>query len=140
MLESFLLRLHLLNFAADASDFLLDGQDVADLASALEENGLEALLGFAGILEASDEVGMLLKSLATRERETVRAIMGVEGSKPGAGSTGDASPSSASTEAEVRVYSLVAWSPLTVFANEPSSGVWIALLVVPLCSLMALRY
>lgn len=47
MLEVFLFGFHLFDFAADASDFLFDFEDVADFAGALGEDGLETLLGFA---------------------------------------------------------------------------------------------
>ena len=60
MLEIFLFGFHLFDFAADAGDFLFDCEDIADFSGALNEDGLEALLGFAGIFEASDEIGMLL--------------------------------------------------------------------------------
>ena len=54
MLEIFLFGFHLFDFAADARDFLFDFEDVADFAGAVREDGLEALLGFAGIFQARD--------------------------------------------------------------------------------------
>jgi hypothetical protein len=48
-------------FATDAGDFLLDFEDVADFAGALRKDGLEALFGFAGIFQARDEIGVLLR-------------------------------------------------------------------------------
>src|SRR5579859_6767753 len=60
MLEVFLLGFHLLDFAADASNFLLDFQDITDFAGALGEDGLQALFGFAGVFQTRDEIGVLL--------------------------------------------------------------------------------
>ena len=54
MLEVFLFGFHLFYFAADSGDFLFDAEDVADFSGALGEDSLEALLGFARILEARD--------------------------------------------------------------------------------------
>jgi hypothetical protein len=55
-----LLGFHLLDFPADACDFLFDLEDVLYLAGASAENILESLLGLAGILKPCDEVGVLL--------------------------------------------------------------------------------
>src|SRR5277367_5245447 len=60
MLEVFLFGFHLLDFAANPGDLLFNFEDVADLAGALGENGLEPLFGFAGVFEALDQVGVLL--------------------------------------------------------------------------------
>lgn len=60
MFEVLLFSFHLLDFAAHTSDFLFDFEDVADFSGALGEDGLETLLGFAGIFETGDEVGVLL--------------------------------------------------------------------------------
>ena len=60
--QRFLLGFHLFNLAAHASDFLLDGEYVADFPGSLHKDGLEALFGFPRILETSDQVGMLLRN------------------------------------------------------------------------------
>ncbi len=57
-----LLGFHLLDFATNAGDFLFDLEVVLHFAGAGAKNVLKALLGFAGVLEASDEVGMLLRN------------------------------------------------------------------------------
>ena len=53
----------MLDFAADAGDFLFDAENVADFSGALLEDGLKTLLGFRRILQARYEIGMLLSNL-----------------------------------------------------------------------------
>ena len=50
--------LHLLDFAAYAGDLALDIEHVGELASALQEQLRETLLGVAGVGEARDEIGV----------------------------------------------------------------------------------
>ena len=59
MLQVFLFRFHLLDFTADAGDFLFDIKNVFDLAGAGSKNVLEASFRFSVILNAGDEIRVL---------------------------------------------------------------------------------
>ena len=60
MLQRLLLGFHLLDFAANARNLLFDFEDVLHFAGARAENILEALLGFAGVLQPGEKIGVLL--------------------------------------------------------------------------------
>src|SRR5438876_462062 len=61
MLERFLFGFHLLDFAPDAGDFLFDIKNIFYLAGARSKDVLEAKLRLAVILDASNEVCVLLR-------------------------------------------------------------------------------
>jgi len=60
MFQRLLLRFHLLDFAPNARDLFFDFEDVLHLAGARAENILEALLGFAGVFQPREKIGVLL--------------------------------------------------------------------------------
>jgi hypothetical protein len=65
VLQILLLGFHLLDFAANARYLLFDFQHVLHLAGTGAQNILEALLGFAGVFQARDEIGVLLRDFFT---------------------------------------------------------------------------
>jgi hypothetical protein len=54
--QGLLLGLHLFNLAADAGDLLFNLENVFDPPCALGEDGAQALLGLAGVLQARNQV------------------------------------------------------------------------------------
>ena len=60
MFQRLLLRFHLLDFAANARDLFFHFEDVLHFAGARAENILEALLGFAGVFQPREKIGVLL--------------------------------------------------------------------------------
>ena len=62
MLQRFLFGLYLLDFAAHAGEFLFDFQYIFDLTRTGTKNILKPPFGFAGIFQAREQVGVLLRN------------------------------------------------------------------------------
>ena len=81
--EGLLLGFHLFDLATDAGDLFFDLEDVFDLSGALLEDGAQALFGFAGVLEARNQIGVLLGDFLAGLRLVFDAADGFEIGKSG---------------------------------------------------------